>query len=138
MIVLDAYQKDFITTFLADYRDELLKEGLEIQPIEIKNNLWILPESVLSDPRTQGAKKALADSGHLANMVVREVDPSELIVYDLLGTQSQVGARMAGNEQISQEEAVTENIVQIESSTIQVKQSWLKRLILRIKAWLGF
>jgi len=79
MIVLTLNQKSFLDSFLNDYREQMALDGLSIEPVEIKNSLWILPESVLEDPRCAKAYKALVDGGHLANMVTREVSEDELI-----------------------------------------------------------
>lgn len=83
MIVLTPEQKDFLVTFLNEFKTEMLSEGLTVQPVEIKNNLFILPEEVLNDSRCQKAKQALIDGGHLQKMTTREVLPSELITRNI-------------------------------------------------------
>lgn len=73
MIVLTNTQKENFMLALAAHRPSMIAEGLDIQPIEIKNNLWILPEEILNDERFD------ASPLEAAGYTVREVSQDELI-----------------------------------------------------------
>lgn len=81
MIVLSQKDKDFLMDFLELYREEMLSQGLIIEPIEFKNG-WMLPESVLNDSRCEKAKEDLLLGGYFENMIIREVGKDELIIND--------------------------------------------------------
>ena len=81
-IVLTSDQKIFLDDFLSKYKDQMIKAGLSIIPTPIKNDLWVLPTSVLEDERCLEAKKELIQGGNLEKMTIREVLHEESLVYN--------------------------------------------------------
>ena len=83
MIVLTKEQRDFFNNFKLNYEDILSSRNVNIVPIEIKNNLWILPEDVLTDDRYIEMRLALESTGALNEIIFREVSEDEFIKLDI-------------------------------------------------------
>ena len=83
MIVLTSDQKDFFVDFKIAYQTILNDRGVDINPIEIKNNLWMLPEDVLTDERYVEMRLELEKRGAFSEIVLRNVSDSEIIEYEL-------------------------------------------------------
>lgn len=80
-IVLSSEQK----TGLEELRDDFTGEFVhcsDFVPIEIKNNLWILPLSVLSDPDLQEFNDYVM-TNKTSEMVIREVLEDEFIIHEI-------------------------------------------------------
>lgn len=76
MIVLTKQQRDYLLNFLLQNRDKY-PVWADIDPILIKNDLYILPEVTLSDPAFDEIKILL--NGDLDGLTIREVDKTEFI-----------------------------------------------------------
>lgn len=72
MIVLTKQQRDYLLNLLLQNRDKY-PVWADIDPILIKNDLYILPEETLSDPAFDEIKTLLN------GLTIREVDESEFI-----------------------------------------------------------
>lgn len=77
MIVLTEAHKDFLLDFKSKYIDLLKSRNVDIVPIPIKNNLWILPEELFNDRNYIELKNELIKGGHLQKVTIREVLPEE-------------------------------------------------------------
>ena len=77
MIVLTATQKDNFNLFKQQFQALLDTRNVDAIPIEIKNNLWILPEKILSNENFTEILPALAGSE------IREVLADEFINYNI-------------------------------------------------------
>lgn len=81
MLVLTKDQNIFFLDFKKQFN--LTDKGVDINPIPIKNDLFILGEEVLADERCADLKQALIDGGHLQKVEIREVLTSEFIEYTI-------------------------------------------------------
>lgn len=73
MIIITKEQKDKMLTAKKKYQDKLLSQGADFVPIEIKGDLWTLPEEVLNDARFNDLKYEF-------DFYMREVKESEFII----------------------------------------------------------
>lgn len=80
MIVLTTSQKESLCNILNQHKDSLISNGIWVNPVEIKNNLWILPESVLNDDRLYGIKSLVEHK--LNSIVYREIEDNEFIKFE--------------------------------------------------------
>ena len=80
MIVLTAQQNSDFLLFLEKWKG-VIPDGHKLQPIEIKNNKFILPNNVLSDPAFSTLKSKLTID--LGTLDIREVDKTELIINEI-------------------------------------------------------
>jgi hypothetical protein len=72
MIILTIAQKNAFNILKENYRAKLNSKSVDIIPIEAKNDVWILPDSVLTNP-------AFADLYSELNIYPkRNIDKSEL------------------------------------------------------------
>lgn len=78
MIVLTKEQKDLFFQIKVKYQEELLLKGIDFIPIEIKGNLWILPNEILSDERFNIIKQELKDIKEFDKYTIREINSIEL------------------------------------------------------------
>jgi hypothetical protein len=79
MIVLNQSQVTWLNQFLSDNKQDM-PFGLGVQPIQIKNNKWVLPETVLEDIRLHTLKFKLGRN--LEGLEVRAITEEELILID--------------------------------------------------------
>jgi hypothetical protein len=75
MIVLTPEQRDLLLDYREKFKDILIKRMIDIDPIEIKNGNYILPEKILQDPLYQD----LIPKVDLGKVEIREVTEDELI-----------------------------------------------------------
>ena len=80
MIVLNSNQKISLCNILNTHKESLIASGVWVEPLEIKNNLWILPEAVLNDERLSEIK-ALVE-GKLSEVIFREITEDEIITIN--------------------------------------------------------
>lgn len=76
MIILTKEQKDWFLGIAEESPDTQCK-FLELNPVKIKNNLWILPESILEDERFPTISLLLKEK--ISEFTIREVSSNELI-----------------------------------------------------------
>lgn len=76
MIVLNEEQATWLRNFMTQRSNEY-PDYVDAIPVAIKNNLYILPETVLSDWRFEKIKIALGQQ--LNGIQIREVNESEYI-----------------------------------------------------------
>jgi hypothetical protein len=76
MIVFSKDKKDLFLEYKKQYSEILKSRNVDLVPIEIKGNLWILPEQVLTDERF------LEFNDYLSKEEVREVKQEELITIN--------------------------------------------------------
>lgn len=81
-IVLTTEQKDYVIDYKNQWKDLLESRFIDYEPIEIKNNLWILPESLLTSIDFRELKEDLEAHGKLEGLEIREVLEDELIVIE--------------------------------------------------------
>jgi hypothetical protein len=80
MIVLTAQQNTDFLLFLDKWK-AVIPNGHALQPVEIKNNKFILPNNVLADPAFATLKSKLTID--LGTLEIREIDKTELIINEL-------------------------------------------------------
>jgi hypothetical protein len=80
MIILSSQQAREFSIFLRKWA-AVIPQGHAIQPIEIKNEKYILPNSVLTDPCFKELKSKLTID--LSTLEIRDIKESELIVEKL-------------------------------------------------------
>lgn len=78
-IVLTLDQRDLFNSVKNGFKDSFNKKGVDFIPIEIKNNLFILPVDVLTDDDFSGLKTALENNDMNLNLLIREVDATEYL-----------------------------------------------------------
>jgi hypothetical protein len=83
MLVFTRQQRDFFLEFKKGFQSILYSREVDLVPIEIKNDLWILGEEVLGDKRYSELKQELIDGGHLQKVEIREVTSDEFIIPDV-------------------------------------------------------
>jgi hypothetical protein len=76
MVVLNSAQKAYLDKVLVEQRN-LYPVFCAVEPVAIKNNLWIIPAACLEDPNYAVFAKWLGED--LNGLVVREIEPEELI-----------------------------------------------------------
>ena len=80
MIILSAQQAREFNVFLKKW-SAVIPNGHALQPVEIKNNNFILPNNVLADPAFAVLKSKLTID--LSTLQIRDIQPTELIVKEL-------------------------------------------------------
>jgi len=78
MIVLSKSQRELFLVVKDAIKDELLKNHVDYEPVEIKDGSFILPDEVLLDDRFEKLKLELNKSGEFDKYEKREVDKTEL------------------------------------------------------------
>lgn len=81
MIVLTKEQKDLFLDIKKEFQGVLNSRNVDLVPIEIKGNLWILPS--LDDERYSELKFVLIKDGLFQKFQERNVDASEFIQYSI-------------------------------------------------------
>lgn len=79
MIVLTKIQRDLILAYREQFKDILNQRKVDVNPIEIKNSKFILPEEILTDPNFVDLISQLKDLG---DVEIRPILETEKIVYD--------------------------------------------------------
>lgn len=78
-IVLDIDKRDRLLALKEEFKSDMANHASDVHPIPIKNDLFILPVSVLTDPAFQGIKQRIIDNGNVGLIVIREVSQNEFI-----------------------------------------------------------
>lgn len=76
MVVLNIEQKTYLEKVLIEQRN-LYPVFCAVEPVAIKNDLWIIPAACLEDPNYAVFAKWLGEK--LNGIVVREIQPEELL-----------------------------------------------------------
>lgn len=79
MIILTEIQKEKVNSLKVNYAEYFKSKSIDIFPVEIKGNLFILPESILEDIRFSKFIKEL----EIEKFEIREIKEEELIVFDI-------------------------------------------------------
>lgn len=82
MIVLTEIQKNNFCAILNEHKDLLIESGVWVEPVEIKNNLWILPETLLNESRLNGIKSLVENK--FSEIVFREINEDELLKKSII------------------------------------------------------
>lgn len=78
MIVLNTQQKINLCAILETHKESLISQGIWVEPQPIKNDLWVLPEDVLTDERLSGIKALVENK--LTEVTFREISQDEIII----------------------------------------------------------
>jgi len=78
-IILTPAQRDIINSLRIEHAEILAVKHIDVDPIQIKNGNFIVPEKMLSDPQWVGliTENVLATIGPYE---IREISPDELII----------------------------------------------------------
>lgn len=82
-IVLNKQQYEFFMNLKKDFEPLMLSRSVNVQPIEIKNEQFILNTEVLNDDGFKELKQALIDGGHLDDLLIRAVNEDEFLQSEI-------------------------------------------------------
>lgn len=80
--ILSIAQKNFLLNAKGKFASLLKQRNIDLIPIEIKNNQYVVPEATLHFADLREFKKDLDDLNFLNNISVRELTENDLLEYD--------------------------------------------------------